>query len=466
MIDILLQIIIVAFPQAACTIAFCLLMTNKFDLLVVDETSGKLKISSIALLKLAIPSFCLAFLSIVLRSLRVVLFLVPIILLSSTYITILITYRINKLSEALKLFVSFLLYSIIIGIIEVIVTPIIISIKGITVYDVFDSFYINLISSIPCIISLFFIDVVIFIRKKTLINISIIKSIAESKVLIITSVILIIANSTHIAVYTMILNDKLLKVYSTNQQILMNAVLMTFPAINLGGIWFLLYSVKYKEAIDMRVQRDEMIKKISIANERSRMSREVHDTLGHSLTVIIKLLEVCKMTSYNADKINEQLEEAIRIAQNGFEEVRHSVSGILEEKILNRDFFTSLMELASEFENNSGISVDITTQGVVEDVSKKHSVVLYSICKEALTNSLRHGKAKNIGIVIKFESRNIKLLIFDDGVGCKKINIGYGFKGMEQRIIDVNGKMEYKSDKGQGFILNFEIPKEEVGKLA
>ncbi len=127
------------------------------------------------------------------------------------------------------------------------------------------------------------------------------------------------------------------------------AFLMTFPAINLGAIWFSLYSVKYKEAIDMRTQRDAMIKEISIASERSCLSREVHDTLGHSLTVLIKLLEVCKMTRSNADKINEQLEEAIRIAQNGVQEVRHSVSGILEEKILKRDFHTSLMELASQF---------------------------------------------------------------------------------------------------------------------
>ena len=67
---------------------------------------------------------------------------------------------------------------------------------------------------------------------------------------------------------------------------------------------------------------------------------------------------------------------------------------------------------------------------------------------------------------MKFESKVIKLSIFDDGVGCRKVDRGFGLNGMEQRIIDVNGKMSYKSDKGQGFILNFEVPKEEAGLLA
>ena len=51
-------------------------------------------------------------------------------------------------------------------------------------------------------------------------------------------------------------------------------------------------------------------------------------------------------------------------------------------------------------------------------------------------------------------------------MGCSKIHKGFGLDGMEQRIGEVNGKMSYKSDKGQGFILNFEVPKEEASMLA
>ena len=277
------------------------------------------------------------------------------------------------------------------------------------------------------------------------------------------TVIIILFNFAHIGVYASILNDKLLEVYTADVQTFINVILMTFPALNLGGLWFLLYSVKYKEAMEMRIERDNMIREISVAKERGRLARDVHDTLGHSLTLIIKLLEVCKITyKTNPDMVNEKLEEAIRIAQDGAQKVKLSVSGILDEKILKQDLFSALIELATEFENNSGTKVDITTQGDIEDVGKKQAAALYCSCQEALTNSLRHGKAKNIAILIRVDSKVIKLSIFDDGVGCGKISKGFGLKGMKQRIEEVNGEMSYKSDKGQGFILKFEVPKEDI----
>ncbi len=462
MLNIILQIAIVLFPQAVLGIVFCLLLTNKFDLVTFDMF-GKIELNNKALLRLAVPSFNFSFLAIVLRQLRFDLALVPIVMIISTFSIMVIVYRINKLADAFKLLFSFCLWAVVMGVVEVITTPIIINIKGITVYDVFDSFYINFMSSIPCVVIMFFLDMFLFSRKKNILNISVIKSIVQSKFLTCATVIMFLFNFAHVGVYTVILNDKLLDVYPAKLQIIINAILMTFPALNLGGLWFLLYSVKYKEAMDMRIERDNMIREISVAKERGRLARDVHDTLGHSLTLIIKLLEVCKITyKINTDMVNEKLEEAIKIAQDGVQKVKLSVSGILDEKILKQDLFSALIELATEFENNSGIKVDITTQGVIEDVGKKQAAALYRICQEALTNSLRHGKAKNVAIIIRFDGKGIKLSIFDDGAGCGKINKGFGLKGMEQRIEEVNGEMSYKSDKGQGFILNFEVPKEDI----
>lgn len=354
-----------------------------------------------------------------------------------------------------------MLWYVIGGIIELIVTPLVINVKGISVYDVFDSFLLNFMSSIPLIVISLIIDMVLFTKRKNYLNISVIKSIMKSKILISTALLLILINLTFIGIYSIIINDKVLDVYPTNTQIIINTILITFPAINLGGLWFLLYSVKYKEALDMRLERDNVIREKSVIMERSRLARDVHDTLGHSLTLIIKLLEVCKIAPNN-DIVNDQLEEAIKIAQEGVQGVKLSISGILDEKILNKDLISSLTILADEFEKNSGISVDVSTQGTVEEINKENAIVLYSVCQEALTNSLRHGKAKNIAIIIKFDSDAIKLSIFDDGVGCGKISKGFGIDGMEQRIKEVNGKMSYKSDKGQGFILNFEVPKQGV----
>ncbi|OPZ91906.1 MAG: Sensor histidine kinase LiaS [Firmicutes bacterium ADurb.Bin419] len=362
----------------------------------------------------------------------------------------------------MKLILSVFLIFIITTIVEVMASPII-HIKGVTVYDVFDSFYINFIHSIPNLIVFFIIDFALYTKRKNLLNISVTKSILQSKVLSAATVLLMILSFVLIAVYTLILNDKLLEVYSPKVQMVIISVLVLFPAINLGGLWFLLYSVKFKEAMDKRIERDKFIKEVAVTKERNRLARDLHDTLGHSLTLTIKLLEVCMITpKTNSDLINKKLEEAIKIAQDGVQKVKLSVSGILEEKIIGMDLISSLTELANEFEKNSGISVDVSTQGTVEEINRKNAIALYSVCQEALTNSMRHGKAKNIAIIIKFDSEAIKLSVFDDGVGCEKVNKGFGINGMEQRIKEVNGKMSYTSDKEQGFILNFEVPKEGI----
>lgn len=467
MLSTILQIIFIASPQSALGIAFCLLITDKFDLINVNEITGKLNFSGKALLRLAFLTFIFSFLCIVPRHYRLFnLWVIQIALIIAFCICMVIVLKIRKLVDVIKITFAICLWALIGSVIEFITTPIIIYVNEITVYDVFDSFYLNFVSSVPSVVVFLIIDMALFTKKKSFVNISVIKSIIKSKVITVVTILLLFMNFLLMGIYGLMINDKVLDVYPTNVHIIMNLILMTFPALNLGGLWFLLYSVKYKEAMEMRIERDEMIRKVSVANERSRLARDVHDTLGHSLTVIIKLLEVCKITAKSdPDKINAQLEEAIKIAQNGVQEIKHSISGILAEKILNQDFLSLLTELAREFENKSGITVNVTTQGTVEEVNKKHAIVLYSVCQEALTNSLRHGNAKNIAIVIKYESENIKLTIFDDGVGCGKIQKGFGLNGMEQRIGEVNGKMSYKSEKGQGFILNFEVPKDKASML-
>ena len=246
---------------------------------------------------------------------------------------------------------------------------------------IFDIFFTKFMSSIPLIVISLIIDMVLFTKRKNYLNISVIKSIMKSKILISTALLLILINLTFIGIYSIIINDKVLDVYPTNTQIIINTILITFPAINLGGLWFLLYSVKYKEALDMRLERDNVIREKSVIMERSRLARDVHDTLGHSLTLIIKLLEVCKIAPNN-DIVNDQLEEAIKIAQEGVQGVKLSISGILDEKILNKDLISSLTILADEFEKNSGISVDVSTQGTVEEINKENAIVLYSVCQE------------------------------------------------------------------------------------
>jgi signal transduction histidine kinase len=83
---------------------------------------------------------------------------------------------------------------------------------------------------------------------------------------------------------------------------------------------------------------------------------------------------------------------------------------------------------------------------------------LYRLCQEAITNSTRHGKAKNTNIILKFSEDKIRLFIFDDGCGCQNIKKGFGLSGMEQRIHNIHGSIVYGSDGESGFNIRVELP--------
>lgn len=93
-----------------------------------------------------------------------------------------------------------------------------------------------------------------------------------------------------------------------------------------------------------------------------------------------------------------------------------------------------------------------------EGCNQLYAGVIYRICQEALTNSIRHGKARNISIVLRFSISMIKILIIDDGVGCSELHEGFGLSGMKQRIKELNGKIEYGSGGENGFSIFAEIP--------
>ena len=80
-----------------------------------------------------------------------------------------------------------------------------------------------------------------------------------------------------------------------------------------------------------------------------------------------------------------------------------------------------------------------------------------------MTNSIRHGLARHIDVILKFYHDNLKLFIIDDGRGCKFIKKGFGISGMEQRIKSLGGMVVYGSDGENGFNVHIEVPIKNVG---
>ncbi|MCX7923348.1 MAG: histidine kinase [Clostridia bacterium] len=199
---------------------------------------------------------------------------------------------------------------------------------------------------------------------------------------------------------------------------------------------------------------------LAIVKERNRFARDIHDTMGHTMTLLISLLEVSGMTyKTNPTKAEEILAQALKTSRDGLKEVRRSISGLAPENLEANSLIKALENLISDFKA-SGLKIDFKVDGVENYKNTRYSGVIYRTCQEAITNSVRHGKAKCVFINLVFGEGKIRLFISDDGCGCKNINKGFGLHGMEQRIKGLEGSIIYGSKVEGGFEIRAEIPLE------
>lgn len=200
------------------------------------------------------------------------------------------------------------------------------------------------------------------------------------------------------------------------------------------------------------------VESLTLERERTRFARDVHDSLGHSMTLLITLLTIAHMECPDdPPTTRNKLSEALQIARTGLKEIRRSVSGMTSERLNDNSAVNAIQSLIDEFKT-SGTEIQFTVDGIEIGNHLTCSNVLYRVCQEALTNALRHGKAKHVNIILMFKKENIKLYIFDDGKGCDTVNKGFGLTGMENRVKSVGGTLIVGSGEEGGFNINIEIP--------
>lgn len=222
---------------------------------------------------------------------------------------------------------------------------------------------------------------------------------------------------------------------------------------------------KNRELAALNVQLEEYaatVKELTLEKERNRFARDVHDTLGHTMTVLITLLKVGSITiDKNPAETREKIMEALEVAKGGLNELRRSIKGLTPERLENNSIKNALDSLVKEFKS-AGINVELTVDGMDNENGTIYLNAIFRICQEALTNALRHGKAKNVTIYVGVSNHHIKLFINDDGQGCSIINKGLGLSGMEQRVKDLDGIIQYGSDGENGFNIYVDIPLEHA----
>ncbi|MBV8884733.1 MAG: sensor histidine kinase, partial [Chroococcidiopsidaceae cyanobacterium CP_BM_RX_35] len=194
--------------------------------------------------------------------------------------------------------------------------------------------------------------------------------------------------------------------------------------------------------------------------ERNRIARDIHDSLGHSLTALnIQLEGALKLWQSNPQKAQTFLAEAKRLGSTALQEVRQSVSTLRSDPLQGRTLEEAIAALVKDTYSATGILPDYSIT-LWCPLSIETSTAVYRIVQEGLTNICRHAAATKIQIYLSATATDLSLVIEDNGKGFRldQNTTGFGLQGMRERAVVLGGKFDIESEPGAGCRITAHFP--------
>ena len=207
------------------------------------------------------------------------------------------------------------------------------------------------------------------------------------------------------------------------------------------------------------------LQELAVAEERNRLAREMHDSLGHRLTVAVVQLEGAqRLLADNPDRaarmigaMREQMKEALA-------ELRRTVAAMRTplEDITAIPLDEALTRLVQTFRDSTGLPVQLELPAHLPALPETHRLALYRAAQESLTNVQRHAAARQAWLTMNVTNNHITLTAADDGKGFAqelKLNgDGFGLRSLRERAAQLGGELVLEGRPGGGAQLHFSLP--------
>jgi signal transduction histidine kinase len=217
-------------------------------------------------------------------------------------------------------------------------------------------------------------------------------------------------------------------------------------------------SVKQLSSANVDFQQHVILtEKQSAIEERNRITREIHDIVGYTLTNIKMMMEAAvRILASDPDKVLDILVQTRDQSDNALNETRMALRALRSMRTAELTYST-INTIAKAFEAATGVVVTIEYGNLPNQVEDDVMLVLYRLIQEGMTNSFRHGRATRIMIIFGYDAGQIHVVIRDNGRGAPEIEDGIGFAGMRERLSALDGKLEARNVVN-GFELLATIP--------
>jgi signal transduction histidine kinase len=186
--------------------------------------------------------------------------------------------------------------------------------------------------------------------------------------------------------------------------------------------------------------------------ERLRISRDLHDTLGHHLTALSLQLDVASRLTEG--KAAEHVQQAHAITRLLLSDVRDVVSQLRSGGVF--DLARAIRELVA---HSNALTIHLDLPGTIEIEDSAYADALLKSVQEIVTNSTRHSGGRNLWIRVESTPDGITLHAHDDGRGATALAMGHGLTGMRERFGECGGMLEFRAGDGRGFEVRGFMPR-------
>jgi signal transduction histidine kinase len=235
-----------------------------------------------------------------------------------------------------------------------------------------------------------------------------------------------------------------------------------FFVLQLVNVWLTEFQTRQQlSSAHTRLQTyTAKIEDLATVQERNRIARDIHDSLGHTLTALsVQLQTTVKLWPINPTQAKSFLHQAQELSKMAIHEVRQSIHTLRADIQEPESLETSLADLVTDFRQGTGITI-VTNIKVDIDLPAELTQNLYRIVQEALTNISKHAQASVVFIQLQTTPGKVTLFIDDNGDGFNQDAVmeGFGFHGMQERVTLLHGTLRVSSQPGTGCRIKVEFP--------
>lgn len=205
----------------------------------------------------------------------------------------------------------------------------------------------------------------------------------------------------------------------------------------------------------------DQVEELAVAEERNRLAREMHDTLGHRLTVASVQLEGAqRLISNDPNKASQMVGTVRDQVRDALSDLRNTVATLREPIQTDLTLDSALKRLATSFEGATELKVELTLPTEEFSVPDAHRLTIYRAAQEALTNIQRHAHAQQAWMDLIREDNHLILSVSDDGVGIPdEIDASsFGLRGLNERAAQLGGEVNLSNRPEGGAMLKMVLP--------